>query len=416
MKKNPVDLEARLDDDCTPLLRAVWNGHAEVARILMEKGADSTAMDKHGQTLLCVASMCGHLDIVKDLLADSPGDLHILETTNGTLPIHSAAEHGHLEVLQYLLEQYENPAAPGGSAGSPRQERTTTESQESKECLINQHSGVNLQSKSGQTLLHFATVRGHFDIVMYLPDNKADQGILDATGRSPLALASYYAQLETIELLLSRPGSNQVLLDAAGRTPLFLAAARGHSQVIQRLLAMPSIETSLLLKKDIYNSTPISVALRNGHEDAVVQLSRSDRPSLESEDFGGNTLGHWVRSLASDRLETLLLDNKWDDRSGVKNEPEKDDTEKDDQDEKDDKGEKDNKDKKPREECDVCLKLLGEFDHRYECGVCDRAVFIECGDCFEFGHKYPDKSHNFTYKADEVEGDEGEGKWVVLQA
>ena len=59
----------------TPLLNASTNGHLEVVRLLVDKGARMDAEDDYWWTPLHKASESGHLDVIR-LLVDAGADLH----------------------------------------------------------------------------------------------------------------------------------------------------------------------------------------------------------------------------------------------------------------------------------------------------------------------------------------------------
>ena len=66
-----VDVETTVDDGCTALLISACNGHTEVARVLVQAGADVCAATvKGGRFALFYASMNGNLPMVRYLLTN----------------------------------------------------------------------------------------------------------------------------------------------------------------------------------------------------------------------------------------------------------------------------------------------------------------------------------------------------------
>ena len=101
---NKIDVEGRSVTDESPLMLASLNGLTDLAKKLVEKGAD---INKTGWTPLHYAATRGHLQIMSMLLdryayidASSP---------NGTTPLMMAAFYGTPSAVKLLLEAGADP-------------------------------------------------------------------------------------------------------------------------------------------------------------------------------------------------------------------------------------------------------------------------------------------------------------------
>ncbi|CAN7991398.1 unnamed protein product [Ixodes pacificus] len=90
-------LDAPDDEGLTLLHWACDRGHRDVAKLLLDSGADVHAQDQEGQTPLHYASSCGHLDIARLLL--ERGALLETRDSEGLTPAQVALDPG----LQRLL-------------------------------------------------------------------------------------------------------------------------------------------------------------------------------------------------------------------------------------------------------------------------------------------------------------------------
>lgn len=93
------------NDAHTPLLVAARDGHTEIARMLLEAGADVNASEPtFGAVPLHKAVYNGHAELTR-LIASWPGvNLNFQGATNGYTPLHDAIWHGYEECAQALLD------------------------------------------------------------------------------------------------------------------------------------------------------------------------------------------------------------------------------------------------------------------------------------------------------------------------
>lgn len=77
-------------------------GNPEIARKLLNAGANPDLKDSTGFAVIHDAARAGFLDTVQTLL-EFNADVNI-EDNEGNLPLHLAAEEGHLPVVEFLIK------------------------------------------------------------------------------------------------------------------------------------------------------------------------------------------------------------------------------------------------------------------------------------------------------------------------
>jgi ankyrin repeat protein len=152
-----ADIEAKTNWGDTPLKWAATLGSSNVAELLLGRGA-------HGFTLT-VAAALGKLDEVKTMLGSDP-DLSAVSNA-----LYGAARNGHTEVVKYLLDQ--------GAA-------------------------IDTKGFFGGTGLHWAAINGH---------------------------------RETVELLIARGANLELRDEQFNSTPEGWAAEGGHAEIVDLLRA-----------------------------------------------------------------------------------------------------------------------------------------------------------------------------------
>jgi ankyrin repeat protein len=153
-------------------------------------------------------------------------------------PLHAAAEGGHVEVVQLLLDD--------------------------------QRVFVDTQDFNGCTPLHLACANGRFQVFQLLIDHGAQPNIKDSKGSASLHTASYSGSVEMVQQLLQLPHVRELVNAPAGmgNTPLHLACRQGDSQVAQLLVAASADATA----KTEGGATPMYEAVSGKHVEVVEVL------------------------------------------------------------------------------------------------------------------------------------------------
>lgn len=113
-----MDVDAANADGETALMAASEQGHVDVARLLLERGADTgRATIRTRRTAIFTAASGGHAAVIR-LLAAHGADVNARDNTNSR-PLHVAALWGHAAAVQALLELGANPGFRDGLSNTP---------------------------------------------------------------------------------------------------------------------------------------------------------------------------------------------------------------------------------------------------------------------------------------------------------
>jgi len=97
------DVNAACDSEgMTPLMYASLHGHADTARVLIDKGARLEAVDKDGRTPLLWASLKNKVEVVRVLI--EKGACLEAADKHGMTSLMHASKEGHAEVVTVIKE------------------------------------------------------------------------------------------------------------------------------------------------------------------------------------------------------------------------------------------------------------------------------------------------------------------------
>lgn len=189
---DPSLLDAR-QNHTTPILFAVYNGHAELARLFVDRGA-----------ALTFGEACALGDVAAALrMLD--GDLALLDaySEDGFPPVGLAIFFRHTELAHALIERGAdvNAAARNAFRVAPVHAAAATRDAATMQLLLERGADPNARQQLGYTALHTAAQLG-------------DEAMLD---------------------LLLLHGADPHIAGDDGKTPGDLAAAHGHAEIVKRL-------------------------------------------------------------------------------------------------------------------------------------------------------------------------------------
>jgi 7,8-dihydropterin-6-yl-methyl-4-(beta-D-ribofuranosyl)aminobenzene 5'-phosphate synthase len=280
LKENPELLEARDENNLTPLLVAAIEGRIEAASLLIKAGADLEAGDNEGSTALHNASALGHLEMVKFLIGKG-ADVG-RKDNNGMTPLLFALGRGHGACAVYLLENGADPGETDANSRTPLFFAASTGDLNACRMLVEKGADVNHRNRYQRTPLLYAIWRNQKEAAQFLMDHGADPDIRDTDGMAVLHYACMEGQEEFARMILDQ-GGDPALSDNRGMAPVHLAAGHGQGKMVE-LLVGKGVNVNARTKG---GSTPLHAAAWSGDTETIGYLLK-----IGAEVNAKNSTGH----------------------------------------------------------------------------------------------------------------------------
>ena len=142
--------------DWTPLMLACENNFTEICHLLLERGARTDLTNKDGWTPLHLAARSGCPSLCDELYRRYPPAIK-MPSTNMRLCLHTAALHGNVEVMRFVLKQSQiNVNCPDACGVTPLMDSVKSDCTESIELLLKHGADLSAYDKNGLSALHIA--------------------------------------------------------------------------------------------------------------------------------------------------------------------------------------------------------------------------------------------------------------------
>ena len=284
-----IDVNFQSENGNTALLIAAFQGHYEMARILLEHGAKTEELSADGATALNIAVVFDH-PAIASLLLDYGANVDFCRVMpdGGTLtPIAHAIFMGNKTIVKILVNRGADINAIfclNGKPCTPLILAVLSNDTEMVNLLLTEKTDITVMHEEiGFSAIHAAAQGGNIDIctmlIDFVSENCKDVNICQQTylkkitnarnthGVTALAAAAEIGHLDVVQLLLDK-GAEVNTVDAVGDYPLHVAASGGHLEIVQLLLS----NGAHVDKRNNTGNTSLLNATDKGHKEVAAVL------------------------------------------------------------------------------------------------------------------------------------------------
>ncbi|KAG8130995.1 hypothetical protein E2320_017657 [Naja naja] len=312
----------------TAIHLAAWSGNLEIMLMLIKAGADQKAKNQEGMNVLHFAAKNNGVRIVNYFIRDLhlmelnkpdevhmalvalPEDIHaeferhlaqhscrspVDNFVEGNTALHLAAKNGHRDVLEILLQHWEDINELNQNCETPFYMAVEGGHEKCADLLLEAGSDINILNKQNASALHVATQNGHTPLVRFLISHNIDLDAQSQKNNSPLHLAITKNNLSVINSLI-KANHNINCLNKRHQTPLHLAADLGNVEIIETLLKA-GCDFSMVDKQ---GKTALAVASRSNHALVVDMIIKAERFYIWKQDHHCNDVSNINLSFKQD--------------------------------------------------------------------------------------------------------------------
>ena len=202
-----IDPVCQTKDGNTPLHYACLRGSPALVDYLVNAMSKYLPVEEvvkfkgqYGWAPVHFAAFGGKMEILKSNLNFDP----FITDDNGRIPLHPAAQQGHLQAVKFFVEQ--------------------------------QKCDPSHMDKRKVTPLFLAAGKGHLDVVKYLTlEQHCDPLCTTDNNDTPLHVAAYMGQVEVVKFYIEHLHCSPDIRGQHNKTPLQLARHRAHDHVVEYL-------------------------------------------------------------------------------------------------------------------------------------------------------------------------------------
>ncbi|XP_058217971.1 protein ACCELERATED CELL DEATH 6-like [Rhododendron vialii] len=303
---DPELYRATTEGDILEFIKAMEHGTLDRHN---QSSAGCVQLGPQKNTVLHIATSCGHYEIVKLLCKELP--FYVAEkNSKGDTPLHIAARVGDSLLVTLLI----NCDLREGALELENEERNTAlhealghRHQKVARILIDRNQSAWYSvNKEGKSVLYLAAEAGFVGLVKLLMENPA--GIYSVEGRirnkSPVHAAILGKHIDVLRILWEKDQSSFNLRCDEGRNALHFSASVGFLDGVKFLLSNFCAAT---YQRDLCGFFPIHTASSEGHVDIIQGMLQHCPDSRELLTLQGQNIFHVAVKSGNDKAVSSML-------------------------------------------------------------------------------------------------------------
>ncbi|XP_071094679.1 putative ankyrin repeat protein RF_0381 [Haliotis cracherodii] len=303
LKRNVVDINSDAYDGVTPLLLAAYLGRRQVFDLLIERGANTSAVDYDHDNILHYSCRGGDVEMVNYVLTHKFVDINSRTNTLQT-PVLVAAMAGKTKVFQLLIKRGADIAKTHDST-KLLEYACKSGAADLVKCVLNLPKvDINCDLSDGATpllyvallgntkvfkllvrkgadvtkvddykenILHRSCKKGNLEIVRYvLTQNMVDINSKQGEGMTAVLLAAQSGTRDVFDLL-TEEGADLSVVNTDGENVLHLACREGNEDIVKYVLSHGMVDITAINKKKL---NAAMIARKHGYLSITKLLSQ----------------------------------------------------------------------------------------------------------------------------------------------
>lgn len=300
-----ISLELADRDGRTALYMALCDENMEIAKYLIEKGANIHASNKYGTRAFDMLLRTRDMELIEEFI--SKGCELNYKNSKSATTLHWAASSNNIELVKRILRETPFTLMDSNDEGEmpidfctygemfkfilktePRLEMNRCHSdgyysihkfifsgiKDIAEIMLDEGIDINIKGIEGNSLMHCAVASQNLELIQMLIDRGSDVNIKNKYNYRPLHWAAEYGNLDVIKILVENKAkvnikTNVMFIIRETKTPLYLAIENGHVEVAKYLIQNKAKVDEL---NDSSNATALSLAASLGQTEIVKLL------------------------------------------------------------------------------------------------------------------------------------------------